>query len=44
MWHEDTFSQRNKTKKEQGRVGGVGQNLRKGGGGGGKEYSGVFIK
>ena len=34
MWHEDTFSQRNKTKKEQGRVGGVGQNLRKGGGGG----------
>ena len=35
MWHEDTFSQRNKTKKEQGRVGGVGQNLRKGGGGGG---------
>ena len=43
MWHEDTFSQRNKTKKEQGRVGGVGQNLRQGGGGG-QEYSGGFIK
>lgn len=45
MWHEDIFSQRNKTKKEQERVGRGWTKFEKvWRGGGGKEYSEIFIK
>ena len=51
MWYDHPFSQ-NKTKERAVRGGGwrrqgmrgAGQNLKMGGGGGGKQYWGVFIK